>query len=451
MKSIQLACVLALGFQLHAQSPRLRAVYVDLARGLSAGCVTTFDPVAGTFFCGAGSSTALSGDVIGAPDFNTVSSVGGRTAAQIAAAVNLINSATASNVSSAPVRRDSNGDFVARNITADLIGNAASASVLRNNPTLCPLGQFARGIATTGDALGCATASGGGGGVPGGSSGQVQINVSGLFGGIDATSTSTANALVRRDGSGGFAAGTITANLTGNSSTASALASDPTACGSGQYVTDIAANGTLTCGTPAGAGGVGSATAGQLLRNVGGAVNGISLASAPASVSATEVPTMSDMQQAIDLKTVPFNTTTDRLKTAVISDTGAAAFVLVPLITEATFDGLSAVLQSGACALRYVGVPAVVRNVHVRSYNQANPPTDQSGSVQFTLYTSPATSSTTWTSIGVVTMASASSFTTNSLNNINIAADTDILICTSGTPATITKATIFPEIYARGI
>jgi hypothetical protein len=35
-------------------------------------------------------------------------------------------------------------------------------------------------------------------------------------------------------------------------STASALASDPTACGAGTYVSDISAAGALTCGTPAG-------------------------------------------------------------------------------------------------------------------------------------------------------------------------------------------------------
>ena len=42
--------------------------------------------------------------------------------------------------------------------------------------------------------------------------------------GLDATASNTANFLVARDGSGNFAAGTITANLTGNASSASALA-----------------------------------------------------------------------------------------------------------------------------------------------------------------------------------------------------------------------------------
>ncbi len=47
----------------------------------------------------------------------------------------------------------------------------------------------------------------------------------------------------------------ITGTLTGNADTASALASDPSACGAGDFVNDIDANGTLHCGTPSGASG----------------------------------------------------------------------------------------------------------------------------------------------------------------------------------------------------
>lgn len=74
-----------------------------------------------------------------------------------------------------------------------------------------------------------------------------------------ATSTNTNSAIVARDGSGNFGAGTITASLTGNvsgnvtgsvtgnSSTATALAANPTDCGSNTYATTIDANGNLTC------------------------------------------------------------------------------------------------------------------------------------------------------------------------------------------------------------
>lgn len=62
-----------------------------------------------------------------------------------------------------------------------------------------------------------------------------------------ATASNTASTLVLRDGSGNFAAGTITAALTGNASTATALAANPSDCGAGNMATTIAANGDLTC------------------------------------------------------------------------------------------------------------------------------------------------------------------------------------------------------------
>lgn len=71
-----------------------------------------------------------------------------------------------------------------------------------------------------------------------------------------AASSNTASTIVARDSSGNFSAGTITAALTGNASTASALATNPTDCSSGQYATGIDAAGNLVCTTPSGAGDV---------------------------------------------------------------------------------------------------------------------------------------------------------------------------------------------------
>lgn len=62
-----------------------------------------------------------------------------------------------------------------------------------------------------------------------------------------AASANTVSAIVTRDGSGDFAAGTITAALTGNASTATALAANPTDCSANQFANAIAANGNLTC------------------------------------------------------------------------------------------------------------------------------------------------------------------------------------------------------------
>jgi hypothetical protein len=74
-----------------------------------------------------------------------------------------------------------------------------------------------------------------------------------------ATAANVASRIVLRDGSGNFSAGTvtvssitvssgsITVNIVGNATTATALAVNPSPCGSNQYVIDIAANGTLSC------------------------------------------------------------------------------------------------------------------------------------------------------------------------------------------------------------
>ena len=47
-----------------------------------------------------------------------------------------------------------------------------------------------------------------------------------------------------------------TAGSATTAATATALAADPTACGAGDFVTDIAADGTLTCATPSGGSGL---------------------------------------------------------------------------------------------------------------------------------------------------------------------------------------------------
>jgi hypothetical protein len=111
--------------------------------------------------------------------------------------------------------------------------NAPTATALAANPSDCSSNEFASAIAANGN-LTCSS-------IPNAAT--------------TATSSNTNSAIVARDGSGNFSAGTITAALSGNASTATALAANPTACGAGDFVTDIAADGTLTCDTPSGGGG----------------------------------------------------------------------------------------------------------------------------------------------------------------------------------------------------
>lgn len=68
-----------------------------------------------------------------------------------------------------------------------------------------------------------------------------------LKNGLQPASTNTASSLVQRDGSGNFAAGTISATLAGNADTSTALASDPADCPAGQRAVGVTANGTATC------------------------------------------------------------------------------------------------------------------------------------------------------------------------------------------------------------
>lgn len=80
-----------------------------------------------------------------------------------------------------------------------------------------------------------------------------------------ATNANTASAIVARDGSGNFIATTITAALTGNASTATALASDPSDCSPDTYANVIAASGNLSCVTVTNAGLAGSIAASKLV------------------------------------------------------------------------------------------------------------------------------------------------------------------------------------------
>jgi hypothetical protein len=155
--------------------------------------------------------TGLTGDVSASGPGNvaaTVNYVGGQSAANIAAAVVLVESATSSNVPSTLVERDLAGNFVAGTITASLNGNASTASSAVTSISFTgPLaGDVTGNQSTTHVALvGGQTAS---------SVAAAAVAVS------NAASINTPGTLVLRDGTGSFVAGTIMAafvgNLTGN-------------------------------------------------------------------------------------------------------------------------------------------------------------------------------------------------------------------------------------------
>ena len=143
------------------------------------------------------------------------------TTAQLGA----LTGATDANTASAIVKRDASGNFTAGTITAALTGNASTATALSS----------ARTFALTGDVTGSVSANLSTGasittthGSLSGASMHAAATAAanGFMSSTDkskldaATNANTASTLVMRDASGNFTAGTITAALTGNASTA---------------------------------------------------------------------------------------------------------------------------------------------------------------------------------------------------------------------------------------
>jgi hypothetical protein len=151
---------------------------------------------------------------------------------------------------------------------SNITGNAATATALAANPADCGAGQYAHTIAASG-ALTCAqVAYTDLGSVPASlvKTDQGNTYTTGAQDFTSATSlkvpasagaSPTASGLIAYDTtSNTLEVGVNTANktvaftdsnITGNASTATALASDPADCSAGQYATTIAASGALTC------------------------------------------------------------------------------------------------------------------------------------------------------------------------------------------------------------
>lgn len=116
-----------------------------------------------------------------------------------------------------------------------------------------------------------------------------------------AVATNTISTIVARDGSGNFAAGTITAALTGNADTATALAANPADCAADTYATTINASGTLTCATVTNAGLAGSIALTKLAATTASRaiVSDGSGVLTPATTTATEIGYVNGVTSAI--------------------------------------------------------------------------------------------------------------------------------------------------------
>jgi hypothetical protein len=153
------------------------------------------------------------------------------------AALTLAVDAASTNTANKVVARDANGDFAARIITATLSGNASTATAWQSARTLTLGGDLTGNVSIDGSSNVTLTASVAANSVALGTdttgnyvaAGAVSGNgLSGSASSEGATFTVTSNAtnlntgstIVFRDASGNFSAGTITASLNGNATTA---------------------------------------------------------------------------------------------------------------------------------------------------------------------------------------------------------------------------------------
>jgi len=178
----------------------------DAAGNFSAATITASLNGNATTATSAGSfSGVLSGQVTGPQNLTVVAAVDGKTAAEVGSAVTDVQNATPNATLSTLVKRDASGNFSAGTVTATLLGNVTGN---------------VSGSATnfTGNLLGDVTGTQGAT-VVSTVSGVSAANVaSGANAANAATNANTASTIVKRDGSGNFSAGTITASLTGAAS-----------------------------------------------------------------------------------------------------------------------------------------------------------------------------------------------------------------------------------------
>jgi hypothetical protein len=126
----------------------------------------------------------------------------------------------------------------------NLTGTASLATALAANGANCAAGNAPLGVDASGAVETCTDVAT-----------QAELNTHGaLTTAHGSVSTNTASTIVQRDASGDFAAGTITAALTGNAATATALAANGSNCTAGNYPLGVDASGVVeSCTSFAGA------------------------------------------------------------------------------------------------------------------------------------------------------------------------------------------------------
>ena len=200
---------------------------------------------------------------------------------------NSATTATNANTASAIVARDASGNFTAGTVTAALTGNASTATKATNISGGLG-GSVPYQTAVDATAL-----------LANGTAGQVLSSAGTTLAPtwVTATNANTASAIVKRDASGNFTAGTITAALTGNASTATTATSATTATnlagGAGGSIPYQSAASTTAM--------LANGTSGQILTS-----NGTTLAPSFQSISSGSVTLAGDVTGAANANTVSY-------------------------------------------------------------------------------------------------------------------------------------------------
>lgn len=175
----------------------------------------------------------------------------------VVAATGAFSGAVSAGSFSGPLAGNVTGN-VTGNLTGNVTGNADTATALAATPTAASSGKLCRGIAASGNCVEANVETAAASASTSPISSGALFTHAALTGSSahGAVSANTASQIVTRDGSGNFSAGTISAALSGNATTASALAANGTNCSAGQYPLGVDASGNSETCTAAGVGDV---------------------------------------------------------------------------------------------------------------------------------------------------------------------------------------------------
>lgn len=184
---------------------------------------------------------------------------------------------------------------------------------------------------------------------------------------------------------------------------------------------------------------------GYVLIKSGSGCSSLATNTSGAGTSVAEIATMAGVEEKVNAKTVAVTPGVDNNKTMVVDSTGAAITKLISRLDAFVFDsGTAGVAITQSCSAdKLVGQTTSVR-FHLLSISRDFPPTDITGSVTVNVYTSPAASPTR-TLIGTASLVSAARSQTALA--ATIAEGSWVEVCVIGTPTTIEKLIVAPEVF----